>query len=262
MRDACLLLLTPAALNQRQSRAVLERVGGHGFTPFRQRAHARLSPDAVTAVFQVNKGRIWDTYRYRVLDRLFQAGPAVAVLAAPGGEAACAQLAGAVQALGFLEGGSGLPLVYVSPTPGRCAEDAAVLVGSGPPESPEEIALVLDLLESGSPRAELDRPAVLGRLRCAALLGAWADLDAPGRRLVEASLDGGGGMLADPAAAEALVAHLRGGERHLLADLLRHDFQSPRPGFAWWRLARALAVYGAEPSVWDELTLLGGMVEA
>lgn len=245
MRDACLLLLTPAALNQRQSRAVLERVGGHGFTPFRQRAHARLSPDAVTAVFQVNKGRIWDTYRYRVLDRLFQAGPAVAV-----------------QALGFLEGGSGLPLVYVSPTPGRCAEDAAVLVGSGPPESPEEIALVLGLLESGSPRAELDRPAVLGRLRCAALLGAWADLDALGRRLVEASLDGGGGMLADPAAAEALVAHLRGGERHLLADLLRHDFRRPRPGFAWWRLARALAVYGAEPSVWDELTLLGGMVEA
>jgi hypothetical protein len=246
----------------------MERVREHGLTPFRHRVHARLAPDTVTSVFQVNRHRIWDTYRYRVLDRLFQAGPSVAVLAAPeagASPAAGAALAGAVGALGFLEDGGapGLPLVYVSPSPERRAEDEAALFEPGDGERrerPEEIALALDLVESGSPRAELGRDAVLARLRAAALLGAWADLDDEGRRRVEATLDGGPGLAAREVA-EPLVAHLRGGERHLLADFLRHDFDRTRPGFAWWRQARVLALYGAEPSIWDELVLLGGMVE-
>jgi len=271
MRDpsASLLLLTPAALNQRRSRPVLERVRALGFTPFRHRVHARLAPDVVTSVFQVNRHRIWDTYRYRVLDRLFQAGPSAAVLAAPAAgtsaAAAGAELAGAVGALGFLEDGGapGLPLVYVSPSPERRADDEAALFEPDDgerSERPEELALALDLVESGSPRAELDRDAVLARLRAAALLGAWGDLDDEGRRRVEATLDGGPGLAAREVA-EPLVAHLRGGERHLLADFLRHDFDRTRRGFAWWRQARVLALYGAEPSIWDELVLLGGMVE-
>ncbi len=265
------MLLTPAALNQRLSLSVLDGAHGAGFTPIRHRLHARLSPDAVTAVFQVNRTRIWSTYRYRLLDRLFQAGPALALLLAPPAgadpEAARAGLARSVQALGFLEENGaaardpGLPMVYVSPSAERCVEDAAALLdASAADESAEDIRLVCELVESGSPRVELGHDAVLARLRCAALLGAWEELDEEGRRRLEAA-PGAVGGLASPAVAEPLVAHLRGGDDHLLADLLRHDFRRPRPGFAWWRLARAMALYNAEPSVWDELVLLSGMVE-
>ncbi|HXM55324.1 MAG TPA: nucleoside-diphosphate kinase, partial [Candidatus Dormibacteraeota bacterium] len=75
------VLVTPDGVVRHRARPILERVEAAGFAP----THCRvcwLGPEDLDEMYRSNIDFVWDTFRYRLLDQLFQLGPCLAVVLA------------------------------------------------------------------------------------------------------------------------------------------------------------------------------------
>src|SRR5262249_11113968 len=79
------VLVTPDGVVRHLARPILERVAAAGFAP----THCRqcwLGPEDLDEMYRSNIDFVWDTFRCRLLDQVFQLGPCLAVVLADLGD--------------------------------------------------------------------------------------------------------------------------------------------------------------------------------
>ncbi|GLH99773.1 nucleoside-diphosphate kinase [Phytohabitans aurantiacus] len=272
-------LIMPDAISQRVHGEIVARMRAAGFA-VRYASLIRVAPEQLDAVNAANIKHKWDTYHYRLLDRLFRYGPVVALIyedvsGDADAHARVKRLKGATDprmaATGTIRRDLGgvnamLALMHAADTPDRSRREAgwflgeSVVGGESPPHGAaptgtdwSHARTLLALLEHGAPeRRGFDE--VLHGHRAAVLAAAWPDLSPPGRALAATALDQGG--LADDAIGPKLAETLRQGGTHPGYDLLRAGWQPGQFSLTERDLRRCVAALELPPDPWAEMVLL------
>jgi nucleoside diphosphate kinase len=273
-------LIMPDAFSRQVAGAIIERMGSVGFV-VRYASLVRVAPEQLDEVNAENIKHHWDSYRYRLLDRLFLSGPVLALVyedisdRADDAHARVKRLKGATDprlaAPGTIRRDLGginamLALMHAADTPARSLLEARLFLGDSmagtdaPPYGTAaagtdfpSVQILLALLAAPSPeRRGFDD--VLHGHRAQVLAAAWSDLTPAGRSLAEDAL-GSVGLAAD-AIGPKLAEALRPGPAHPAYDLLRAGWQPGLLSLTERDLRRGQAALELPADPWADLVLL------
>lgn len=282
-------LIMPDAFSRQVAGAIVERLGSAGFV-VRYSRLLRVAPEQLDEVNAANIKHHWDSYRYRLLDRLFLSGPVLALVyedisgRVEDSHSRLKQLKGATDprlaAAGTIRRDLGginamLALMHAADTPDRSLLEARLFLGESvvdtdaPPfgsaaagTDSSSTEAVLALLAAAPPeRRGFDE--VLHGHRAQVLAAAWSDLTPAGRSLAQDALGPLGPAatisplgLADDEIGPKLAETLRSGTAHPAYDLLRAGWQPGLFGLAERDLRRAQATLELPADPWADLVLL------
>lgn len=265
-------LICPDALARHLGVAVLERIESAGFAPVAWRVLWHRPAD-LDSFHEQNITRVWQAYRYRLIDQLFAFGPTVALLLADQHLAGDGQQSGhdrlrlakgpsdpASAGPGSIRGDLGsinaiLSLMHCADSAADSVRESRVFAGPGGFARGDQGALrtMLALLETNRQREDRGYREVLAGLRARTLAAAWEDLPRPVRKTAGVMLEAGVGELAAPGSGERLAALLP--DTHPLAALLGADFTPRSPGPDLERVSVLLATLGTGVDDWERLVL-------
>jgi nucleoside diphosphate kinase len=263
------VLLGPDAFARRASVPILEMMIRNGFVPVRHKAQWRR-PERLDEFHGSKITSAGDVYLYRLVDMLFDYGPAMALImqdTSAGGQDSYARLRalkGASDPYDTVPGSIRrdfgavnvvLSLVHSADTPADSIRESAVFM-DGDCASSEAAAISLGRLLSAAVRAETrDFNDVLEGVRTRVIALLWPEL-APDQRLLAGKLlTGAQGAASAPGIGRELAQLLPAGPGHPLAALLGCDFD---PGADLIDVSAAddmLRGYGARLDAWEKLTL-------
>jgi nucleoside diphosphate kinase len=270
----------PDAITQHVHADIVERMRGAAFV-VRYASLVRVRPEHLDEVNAANIKHKWDSYHYRLLDRLFTYGPVIAVVYEDVSDsdedphARAKRLKGATDpraaAAGTIRRDLGginamLALMHAADTPARSLLEARLFLGESvvADDSPlhgsassgtdwTDARLLFELL--GSP--PVDRRGfdeVLHGHRAAVLAAAWDDLTPAGRALAAAGMDQQD--LADDMIGPKLAETLRYRAGHPAHELLRAGWQPGLFAPTERDLRRWAAALELPPDPWAEMVLL------
>ena len=265
-------LICPDAVARHLGVAVLERIESAGFAPVAWRVIWHRPAD-LDSFHEQNITRVWDAYRYRLIDQLFAFGPAVALLVAdqhPAGDGhqgshdrlrlAKGPSDPASSGPGTIRGDLSsinaiLSLMHCADSAADSARESHVFAGAGGFTRGDqgELRTMLALLETNRQREDRGYREVLAGLRARTLAAAWQDLPRPVRKTAGVMLEAGVSELAAPGSGERLAALLP--DAHPLAALLGADFTPRSPGPDLDRVSALLATLGTGVNDWERLVL-------
>lgn len=265
-------LICPDALARHLGVAVLKRIESAGFAPVAWRVLWHRPAD-LDSFHEQNITRVWEAYRYRLIDQLFAFGPTVALLVADQHPSGNGQQSShdrlrlakgpsdpASSGPGSIRGDLGsinaiLSLMHCADSAADSVTESRVFAGPGGFTRGDqgELRTLLGLLETSRQREERGYREVLAGLRARALAAAWEDLPRPVRKTAGVMLAAGAGELAAPGSGERLAALLP--DAHPLAALLGADFTPRSPGPGLERVSALLATLGTGVDDWESLVL-------
>ena len=269
------VLVTPDAVVRHLASEVVRRLVGAGFAPVGWKVVWHRPAD-LDAIHERNITQVWKAYRYRLVDRLFGFGPAVALLVEdtePEPDLSSHQRLRLVRggsepvnaAPGTIRGDLGsvnvmLALMYSSDEPADSERESAVLTGPAGFErgDPADLARQLALLELSRPAEWRGYEAVVAGVRARTIAALWSELSPAARGVARALLDRGVPGLAE-AEAGGQLADLLEPAGHLLAPLLRCAFEADSPGIDLDRARAVLRTYGTDLDPWEDLVLATSM---
>jgi nucleoside diphosphate kinase len=240
-----LTLVAPDALVRHVGGEVVRRMQAEGFTPVAWKPMWRR-PSALDAFNERNINEVWKSYLYRLVDRLFAFGPAIALLmrdTAPvdgvSSHDRMRKLKGASQPelvdAGTIRGDLDstnimLALMHSSDTPQESAQESVVFTSPGgfSTGEPGDLWTLMRGIELGFPKESRGFEGVVAALRARIVSALWDDLPGPARDLATTLLTG---AVADLAAAGtgARLADLFDRPDHPLTAILRDDFAAEAP---------------------------------
>ena len=271
-------LVAPDALVRHVGGDVVRRMQAEGFTPVGWKALWRR-PAALDSFNERNINQVWKSYLYRLVDRLFAFGPAVAVLMRDDAPVAGMNSHDRMRALkgasqpelvkagtirGDLESTNiMLALMHSSDTPAESEQESAVFTGPDGFATGDHTTLwtLLCGTELGFPREQRGFEGVLAGVRARVISALWDELPGPAQDLAATLLSGGVADLA-AAGAGAKLADLLDHPHHPLDPFLREDFaahappnidQSPVLDIDRARLL--LGAYGVRLDGWEDIVL-------
>lgn len=240
-----LALVAPDALARHVGGEVVRRMQAEGFTPVAWKPMWRR-PAALDAFNERNINQVWKSYLYRLVDRLFAFGPAVALLmydSAPvdgiSSHDRMRKLKGASQPE-LVQPGTiradldstniMLALMHSSDTPAESEHESAVFTSPGgfSTGEPDDLWTLLRGMELGIPRELRGFEGVVAALRARIVVALWDDLPTSARSLATTLLHGSVAELAAPGVG-AKLADLFGRSDHPLTEILRDDFAAQAP---------------------------------
>lgn len=238
-------LVAPDALVRHVGGDVVRRMQAEGFTPVGWQPLWRR-PAALDAFNERNINEVWKTYLYRLVDRLFAFGPAVAVLMRDDAPvagldshermraikgASQPELVEAGTIRGDLESTNiMLALMHSSDTPAESEHESRVFTGADGFDTGDVARLwtLLHGMELGFPREQRGFEGVLAGVRARVISAMWNELPEPAKDLAATLLSGEVADLA-AAGAGAKLADLLGHPHHPLDQFLREDFAAHAP---------------------------------
>jgi nucleoside diphosphate kinase len=266
------VLVTPDGVARHLARPILERVEAAGFTP----THCRpcwLGPEDLDAMYRSNIDFVWDTFRYRLLDQLFQLGPSLAVVLADLGQdgephARLTRLKGATNPYRAAPGtirrdlggiNSVLGLMHGSDSPEEAAYDSSILLPGDMgawAATPEGVRRRCRLLERAVTPETRGFADVVGGLRARVLAALWPAVGEGGRRAARDLLArcGGPAALRARGRGAALAAEL-GLAGEPLLDVLAAEFDPDDPGPEPEAVQRLLGAAGLGLDRWESLVI-------
>jgi nucleoside diphosphate kinase len=235
-------LIAPDALARHVGGEVLRRMTAAGFTPVAWKPFYRR-PVALDSFNERNISQVWKSYLYRLVDRLFTAGPSIALLLHddapdPGVSShdRMRALKGASQPElvkpGTIRGDLDstnimLALMHSSDTPEESREESVVFTDGGfSTGEPGDLAVLLRGMELALPREDRGFEGVLAGVRARIITALWHTLPDDARARARTLLAGGLPGLAAAGAGAALADLLPG---HPLEPVLRDDFAATAP---------------------------------
>lgn len=272
------VLLAPDSFARHAALPILERIleAGYRATAYYP-IHRR--PTELDHLYEKNIRTVWDAYRFRCVDLLFDFGPMVGLLVE---DALAGREEDSHEVLRILKGDSDpmkavngslrgdflsinqtLSLIHISDTPSDAEYETTVFFPDEGPfaltDTPEELVSVCRML---TPLHVETRgfDEVLGGFRIKVAMSAWDELTGEGRALIQAWEDEGGvGKLAELGAGEKIIDHLSGAASHPLAAALRCEFQPDHPRENLARIRLLVGAYGVDLDRWEELVLTTSM---
>lgn len=238
-------LVAPDAIARHAGGEVLRRMAAEGFVPVAWKPLWRR-PAALDAFNERNISQVWQTYLYRLVDRLFRFGPSIALLmyddtpvAGVSSHDRLRALKGASQPelvkAGTIRGDLDstnimLALMHSSDTAAESQQEAAVFTGPEGFSTGEqrELWTLIRAMELGCPVERRGFEGVLAGLRARIIGALWDELPPPARDLADALIDGGVSELAATGAG-AKLADLLDRADHPLEPVLRNDFAAQAP---------------------------------
>jgi nucleoside diphosphate kinase len=273
-------LIMPDAITRHMHTGIVERLYLAGFA-VRYATRIRVAPEQLDEVNAANIKHHWDSYHYRLLDRLFLSGPVIALVyedisgSTEDAHVRFKRLKGATDpraaAPGTIRRDLGginamLALMHAADTPARSLFEARLFLGdavvadeqplrgsaSAGTDWPQVRSLLALLAAEPAERRTFDD--VLHGHRAAVLAAAWDDLSPAGRALAGTATRGPD--LADDAIGPALAGTLRYGAAHPAYDLLRAGWQPGRLSLSERELRRRAAALEVRLDPWTEMVLL------
>ncbi|WP_240627397.1 nucleoside-diphosphate kinase [Thermoflavimicrobium daqui] len=275
-KNSLFVLLTPDALVRHLARPILERFHANGFVPQKYQLVYVTSED-LDALYQINIEHVWDTYRYRLVDQLFNFGPCLVVLLTHNhlnGEDShqrMKQMKGNSHPYKALSGtirhdfyglNSILGLMHSSDTPEESERESRIFFRSGrkflQTSKMETDSTIWDLLESfemSYPKEMRDYDAVLAGLRAKIVVALWSELTPTGREMVRSLQKQGIEAWVAPGTGKRLAEELLYGLKHPLAGILECEFLPDAPRLDMVSVETMLRGYGIEMDRWELLVL-------
>lgn len=269
-------LICPDAIARHLGTTILRRLQDNGFHPLTWKCFWHR-PDGLDAYYERNITEVWHGYLYRLADRVFSYGPAVALLLhdrAPVAGLTSHRRLRAVKgssepskaAAGTIRGDLGsinvsLGLLHSSDSAADARRETEAFVGrDGFPAGlpPEDLLALTGLLESAHPAEQRGYEDVLAGLRARIIAILWDTLPAPARELAGKLRCAGVSALAAPGAGAQLADLLPPGG-HPLEPALRCDYLPGHPRVDLDHVAALLRAYGAPLDPWEALLLATSM---
>jgi nucleoside diphosphate kinase len=270
-RTAVVMVL-PDAIVRHRAVALLEDLFAEGFEPLEYRL-IEPGPQEIDDMYRTNIEGVWETYRYRALDRLYEFGPSLYVLIAdrsargPGeGHEYLQELKGSgnlhkapPNCLRRRHGAINtmLALMHSSASPHDAETEARILSRpthlQGEPDRATPVLQFAALLQDGYPEEVRDYDHCLAAYRARLLIALWELLDASGRERALAAADGTG--LAEPGVGAEIAARLRDDVDPMLVTALAYDFDGTEPPVPPERIWRSLNGHGIKIDRWEHLVL-------
>jgi nucleoside diphosphate kinase len=271
-------LVAPDAVVRHVGGDVVRRMQAEGFTPVGWQPLWRR-PAALDAFNERNIDQVWKSYLYRLVDRLFAFGPAIALLLRDdrpdpdlNSHQRMREIKGASQPelvkAGTIRGDLDstnimLALMHSSDTPEESAQESRVFTGTDWFDTGDiaDLWTLLRGMELGFPREQRGFEGVLAGVRARVIGALWPELPGPARDLATTLLSGG---VADVAAAGAgaKLADLLANPRHPLDAFLRDDFAAHAPPDVDQspvldidRAQLLLGAYGVRLDGWEDIVL-------
>lgn len=269
------VLIGPDALARQLSTEITDRLARIGFRPVSWKMLWQR-PAGLDAFHEQHIRHSWQAYFYRLVDRLFGFGPAVALLVedvapvagvtshdrlrqAKGASDPADALAGTFRA--DLESiNAMLALMHSADTPADSQRESAVFSGSDslPCGDPAELSTLLELLELAGPPERRGYDAVLAGLRARIVAVLWDELPPAAREQVRIAQGKGISGLAAPGLGGELV-ELLPQANHPLVPVLRCEFHPGAAGIDLEQVRYLLRAYGTDLDPWEDLVLATSM---
>jgi nucleoside diphosphate kinase len=271
-------LIMPDAITRHLHLPIVDRMAGAGFV-VRFAKVMRVRPELLDELNAVNIKRKWDSYRYRLLDKLFLFGPVIALVCedvsggAEDSHVRAKRLKGATDPRFAADGtirrdlggiNAMLAFMHAADTPERSLFESRLFLGEGavPQDYPLEgsaadgtdwdsARVLFELLAYGAAEHRCF-DAVVHDLRAAALAVSWDDLSPAGRKLAACNKD----FLAGDSLGAELADTLRLGSRHPAHGLLRAVWQPGGHSLTERDLLRARAALELPADPWADMVLL------
>lgn len=265
------VLIAPDALARHLSVEILDRLARIGFRPLGWKVLWQR-PAGLDAFHEQNITQAWQAYLYRLVDRLFGFGPAVALLVedaaavigvtshdrlrqVKGASEPADAPAGTIRA--DLESiNAMLALMHSADTPADSQRESVVFSGSAGFHrgDPAELTTLLGLLELAGPAERRGYDAVLAGLRTRIVAVLWDELSVAVREKVRIAQEKGVSGLASPELGTELVELLPRAD-HPLASVLQCEFHAGAVGMDLEQVRYLLRAYGADLDPWEDLVL-------
>jgi nucleoside diphosphate kinase len=271
-------LVAPDALVRHVGGDVVRRMRAEGFTPVGWQPLWRR-PAALDAFNERNINQVWKSYLYRLVDRLFAFGPAIALLMRDDAPVAGLSSHDRMRAIKgasqpeLVKAGTirsdldstniMLALMHSSDTAAESAHESRVFTGPDwfATGDVAELSALLRGMELGFPQERRGFEGVLAGVRARVIGAIWGELPGPARDLAAALLSGGVADLA-AAGAGAKLADLLAQPHHPLDPFLREDFAAHAPPDVDQspvldvdRAHLLLGAYGVRLDAWEDIVL-------
>jgi nucleoside diphosphate kinase len=269
-------LICPDAIARHLGTTVLRRLRDRGFHPLTWKCLWQR-PDGLDAYYERNITEVWHGYLYRLADRVFSYGPAIALLlhdrtpvdgltshqrlrAVKGSSEPSKAAAGTIRGdLGSINVSLGLLHSSDSATEARRETEAFVGRDGFPAGlAPEDLFAQVGMLESARPAERRGYEDVLAGLRARIIAIVWDTLPAAARELATKLRCAGVAALAAPGAGAQLADLLPPGG-HPLEPALRCDYLPGHPRVDLDHVAALLRAYGTVLDAWEDLILATSM---
>ncbi len=273
-----LTLVAPDAIVRHVGDVVVERMQDAGFRPVAWKP-MWLRPTALDSFNERNINEVWKGYLYRLVDRLFAFGPAIAVLMyddTPSDEVSSHDrlrvLKGKSQpelvAEGTIRGDLDstnimLALMHSSDTPAESEVESVVFTSPGGFSTgvPGDLWTLIRGMEMGFPKETRGFEGVVASVRAKVISALWDELPLAARELA-GTLQAGGVAALGAAGAGARIADAFGRPDHLLTPILRDDFAADAPPdidqspvIDVDAMHPALRAYGMRLDPWEDIVL-------